>query len=579
MNRRISAITAACIAVVSVTACGDTWQEKERKIDNLAVAAYNRIDDDFIGIISNNPEYCLDDEAKKYRQKLMKNHDVDLEWFIVADRGNIKVYYSKDWESPAHLAGAIEDSESVTLGEMYDDKLKMIEKSRKESEPANAQTTTATQIIPETTTTTAKSSAPPHKTVNGLRNVTLKTGGDTFTVAAWNPDDVPVLLQQWEKNTGYSYDNVDFINFDCGGGDASERYDQLFVSGEDLDVYFCEADWALKYINNDTRTAPLEALGFSDADFADAYAYTVEIGRATSGKNAGKIVGASWQAAPGAFAYRTDLAEQYLGVKTPEEMQAKICNWDEFVSTAVEVAFHSEEKVALADSVWGLWQAFSDSRTQPWIINNEVVFGDSCKKFADYAKTLWDFGGVTHNDQWSDSWFKAGKKGSCMGYFVSTWGFSEWSFFGQISSESYGKWAVCEGPSPYFWGGTWIVVNPATDNAEEVQSFIYNATVDSVAMKEFALGKPEYVNNVVVMEEIINNKEVLNEWITDDLGGQNYFEVLDKNVKAIDLNGIITPYDGMIKSAFLNAVCSIYLQGGSYDETIEYAMKFISIDD
>ncbi|MCM1271694.1 MAG: hypothetical protein NC247_13920, partial [Ruminococcus flavefaciens] len=97
MNRRISAITAACIAVVSVTACGDTWQEKERKIDNLAVAAYNRIDDDFIGIISNNPEYCLDDEAKKYRQKLMKNHDVDLEWFIVADRGNIKVYYSKDW--------------------------------------------------------------------------------------------------------------------------------------------------------------------------------------------------------------------------------------------------------------------------------------------------------------------------------------------------------------------------------------------------------------------------------------------------------------------------------------------------
>lgn len=578
MNRRISAITAACIAVVSVTACGDTWQEKERKIDNLARAAYNTIDYSFTGIISNNPEYCLDDEAKEYRQKLMKNHDVDLEWLIIADRGNIKVYYSKDWESPAHLAGAADDCENMTLCEKYNDELKIIEKSQRESEQMNAQTTTMKQPVITTTTTKADQSNLPNKNTNNLGKVTLKTGGDTFTVASWNPEDVPELLNQWENNTGYSYYNVDFINFDCGGGDASERYDQLFISGDDLDVYFCEADWALKYINDDRRTAPLEALGFSDADFANAYDYTTEIGRATNGKNAGKIVGASWQAAPGAFAYRTDLAEQYLGVTTPEEMQAKMRNWDEFVSTAMEVSFNSEEKVALADSVGGLWQAFSGSRAQPWIINNEVVFDDSCKKFANYAKTLWDFGGVTHNVQWADSWLDAGKKGSCMGYFVSTWGFDEQVFFGQVSSESYGKWAVCEGPSPYFWGGMWIVVNPATDNAEEAQSFIYNAAVDSDAMKEFAHSKPEYVNNVMVMKEIINNMEILNEWATDDLGGQNYFEVLDKNAEAIDLNGIITPYDGMIKNAFLNAVCSIYLQGGSYDETIEYAMEFISID-
>lgn len=45
---------------------------------------------------------------------------------------------------------------------------------------------------------------------------------------------------------------------------------------------------------------------------------------------------------------------------------------------------------------------------------------------------------------------------------------------------------VCQGPAPYFWGGTWIVVNPATDNAEEAQSFIKTFTVDADQIKEYS---------------------------------------------------------------------------------------------
>lgn len=401
-----------------------------------------------------------------------------------------------------------------------------------------------------------------------LGAVTLKTGGAEFSVAAWNPDDVPALLEQWEKNTGYDAAKVNFTNFDCGGGAASEKYDALFSAGDDLDVYFCEADWALKYINDDTKTAPLEALGFSDANFQDAYAYTAEIGRATAGANAGKMVGASWQAAAGGFAYRTDLAEQYLGVKTPEEMQTKIQGWDNFVAAATEVATASDGKVAFADSLGGMWQVFAANRTQPWVVDGLLEIDDSCKVFADYAKTLWDNGGVTHNGQWTDAWIPAGKDGACMGYFVSTWGFGEQAFFGQASSDSYGKWAVCEGPDKYFWGGTWIVVNPATDNAEEAQSFIFNATVDSDAMKEFALSKPEYVNNQTAMNAIIDAKEVPNQWVTDNLGGQNYFEVLNENAKSIDLKGLITPYDAKIKEEFLNAVTEEYCAGKSWDDTV-----------
>ena len=406
-----------------------------------------------------------------------------------------------------------------------------------------------------------------------LGEVKLGKGGSEFSIAAWNEDDVPFLIDLWAQNGG-DKGKVKFTSFGVGGGDASEKYDALFQSGKDLDVYFCEADWALKYINDDTKTAALEDLGFSDDNFSDVYSYTTEIGRATEGANKGKMVGASWQAAAGGFAYRTDLAEQYLGVKTPEEMQKKINNWDNFVAAATEVATKTDGKVALADSLGGMWQVFAANRKTPWVANGRVAFDQECEKFAKYAKTLWDNGGVTKNGQWTDSWIPAGKDGSAMGYFVSTWGFGEKAFFGQASSESYGKWAVVQGPSAYFWGGTWIVVNPKTDNAEEAQQFIYTATVNPETMRKLALDKPEYVNNRTVMQTIVDNNECPNEWVTKDLNGQNYFAELHENAKSIDLKGLITPYDATIKTNFINAVQKEYCEGGaSYEDTISKALS------
>lgn len=406
------------------------------------------------------------------------------------------------------------------------------------------------------------------------------TGGSTFTVAAWNRDDVPYLLAQYKgidftqfedstdvEKAVLDLEDVNFINFDVGGGQASEKYDAHFATGDDLDVYFCEADWALKYINDDERTLPLEKLGFTDANFADLYGYTDEIGKDANGVRKG----VSWQAAAGGFAYRYDLAEEYLGVTSPEEMQEAISDWDKFVTAAETISEKSGGKTALADTINGMWQVFAAQRSQPWVVDNSLVVDDFCKDFADTAKALWDCGGVTKNPQWDPSWYASGQDDSAMGFFVSTWGFGD-SILAQAAGgkdgATYGKWAVCQGPNPYFWGGTWIVVNPQTDNGQEAQDFIKMFTVDNDAIKEYAINKPEYCNNKTVMQDIVDSKENPNEYVTDCLNGQNYFEVLHENAKNIDLKGLITPYDATIKTAFCDVVKSEYLEGGkSWDDT------------
>lgn len=402
-------------------------------------------------------------------------------------------------------------------------------------------------------------------------------GGDTFTIAAWNADDVPFLIAQWK---GLDYDSIQddlandavdgikFINFGVGGGDASEKYDNLFKSGDDLDVYFCEADWALKYINDDEKTLPLADLGLGDSDFANIYAYTDEIGKSSDGVRKG----VSWQAAAGGFQYRSDLAEEYLGVTSPEEMQAAIGDWDKFVEAAQTVSEKSSGKTALADTLGGMWQAYACGRTTPWVVDNALQIDDFCKEFADTAKALWDCGGVTKNGQWTDEWTAAGTNDTCMGYFVSTWGFGGFALdaAGGEGGATYGKWAVCQGPQPFFWGGTWIVVNPKTDNGEEARDFILSATSNEDQMSTYAVNKPEYVNNSKVMDDLISSNTVFNEKITNNLGGQNFYAELADNAKTIDFNGLITPYDATIKTDFINVVKKQYLEGGaSWDDTVE----------
>ena len=402
-------------------------------------------------------------------------------------------------------------------------------------------------------------------------------GGDTFTVAAWNADDVPFLIAQW-KGLDYksiqddlandAVDGIKFINFGVGGGDASEKYDNLFKSGDDLDVYFCEADWALKYINDDEKTLPLADLGLGDSDFANIYSYTDEIGKSSDGVRKG----VSWQAAAGGFQYRSDLAQEYLGVTSPEEMQAAIGDWDKFVEAAQTVSEKSSGKTALADTLGGMWQAYTCGRTTPWVVDNALQIDDFCKEFADTAKALWDCGGVTKNGQWTDEWTAAGTNDTCMGYFVSTWGFGGFALdaAGGEGGATYGKWAVCQGPQPFFWGGTWIVVNPKTDNGEEARDFIISATSNEDQMSTYAVNKPEYVNNSKVMDDLISSNTVFNEKITNNLGGQNFYAELADNAKTIDFNGLITPYDATVKTDFINVVKEQYLEGGaSWDDTVE----------
>lgn len=226
----------------------------------------------------------------------------------------------------------------------------------------------------------------------------LKDGGDKLTILCWNDDDLKYMYDIVADATGMDKSMINYKNVGSSGTDANEQYAQVFLSGDDVDLYFCDADWNMAYQNNDEYSAPLSAVGISEDMYANAYGYTVNMGK---DKN-GVLKGASWQAAAGGYAYRADLAEEYLGVTSPEDMQAQVGSWDDFWATAATVYEKSGKTTAMADSLGGVWRAYSNgNRTKSWV-NDGKLDSSSVGDFISMAKENFDKGYISGATQWTD---------------------------------------------------------------------------------------------------------------------------------------------------------------------------------
>ena len=404
---------------------------------------------------------------------------------------------------------------------------------------------------------------------------------ETLTILAWTGNsDIKNMVKLFCQEKGYSEDQIVIKGVGDNGEGARDQYAQYLSGDGDADLMCLEADWILQYINDDSLVAPLSDLGITEADYANAYDYTVQIGK---DKN-GVLKGASFQAAPGGFVYRTDLAEEYLGVKTPEEMQEKVKDWDTFMETAKTVYEASGNKTSLTATEGGLWQVYAANRTQPWVVDGKLVM-DTAEDFFDVAKTMSDNHYLAGVPQWDPAWYQAGQDGTTMGYFFSTWcmtnsdGSQLWQAEGvtkdddgNLSGPTFGKYNICEGPTGYFWGGTWLAASTKCDTKDLATEFVKFFTTDADTMQKYAEFTGDFTNNKVAMQAIIDAGTNKN----DLLGGQDQFAVLADGANNIKMDGLITEYDSKIKSC-LNTAVQDYIAGtyATKDEAVDAFKKSV----
>jgi hypothetical protein len=370
------------------------------------------------------------------------------------------------------------------------------------------------------------------------------------------------MVEFFLEQKGYDSSKVTIVGVGDNGEGARDGYKQYLLGDGDADLMIFDADWVQDYVNDDV-TAPYSALGLSKSDFSDAFSYTLSNGTSEDGV----FKANSFQATPGGFVYRSDLAKEYLGVETPEEMQELVSDWDKFQETAAKVADASGGKTALAATEGGLWQVFQSNRNQPWVVDGKLVL-DTAEDFYDIAKTMYDNKYIAGVPQWDNAWYAAVADGTAMGDFVPTWGLTTnegsilYNFYNNDAKADGATYAICEGPTGWYWGGSYIGVSTKCNNSTLAKEFIEFYCKDADSMKAYAEKTGDFVNNSTVMSELDGNNALLE--------GQNHYAILVDVMANLDLEGKITKYDSQIKSLFNNSVNG-YLDGtyASKEDAIE----------
>lgn len=351
--------------------------------------------------------------------------------------------------------------------------------------------------------------------------------GKVINFYCWN-DEVQTRLESvWTAPEGYS---VNWIITPNEGGVYQAALDEALLNQENaaandkIDMFAIEADYAMKYAGTDFTLDVYGDVGLTEADTADMYPYTKNV--VTSD---GKLKGLSWQACPSGMIYRRSYAKEVLGTDDPAEVQAMVSDWDKY--TAVAEKMKAAGYAMYSDYV-DTYRRFSDAMTAPWVVDGKIQKPAEIEQWITLTKDFTDKGYNQKSMNWSAE-FNAGmaKDGKCFSYSGPAW-FFMYSMDANTKlegNESYGDWAICEGPTPFSWGGTWVCAAAGTDNIDIVKDIMLSLTCNAENLTKIVDKYSEFVNSTPIMEA----KAADPAFGAGILGDQNYVSVLLKVAQSI----------------------------------------------
>lgn len=291
------------------------------------------------------------------------------------------------------------------------------------------------------------------------------------------------------------------------------------------------------------------------------------------GSYKGKVYALSWLACPGAMFYRRSLAKKYLGTDDPSFIQKRVSTWDDFLSTAETLKRNSNGKCVIVASMGDLFIPYKYSRKHPWVVNGKLEFDPVMKDYMDMCKTLKNRNFEGRQTQWADGWFdgmkgelknEKGMEVEVFSYFLPTWGLHY--VLKANAPETSGDWAMIQGPSAYYWGGTWLAINKKAENPEEAKKMLKYIVSNDVFLENWAKDTGDLTTSIAATDKI---KDTFNEPF---LGGQNQYTLFEEIAKKIN-GDLRQSSDDLIEALFGECVAAYVNDEKSKVEAIEEFRK------
>ena len=323
---------------------------------------------------------------------------------------------------------------------------------------------------------------------------TTASSGEKFYIWAWNTDFVTILDEVLpEVLTAEELDRIEFVN-QGDSGTYQDAIDGLLADSSNEqypDIILLEVGYVQKYVQSGALTS-LADLGISAGDMANMYDYNISLGTDAA---TGETYAAFWQATPGAWQIRADLAEKYLGTTDPDELQAMLGTWEDVVAVSEKVSADSDGMVKLLSGPDDLKYVFCNgARDSAWYDENDVITIDPA--IEEYLALAGDLAGLTFDvNMWSDEWagLKDGDGESSEAVIAFTG--CPWYSYWCLTDTWNDNTILIQGPQAYYWGGTGLAATEGCSDPALAAKIIKAVTCDADTMVKINTANGDYVNN------------------------------------------------------------------------------------
>ena len=373
-------------------------------------------------------------------------------------------------------------------------------------------------------------------------------GSGDQVLEVWSfTDEINTIIEDYymENNRDLNY-QIEIVNIPTE--EFETKLDPIIGTDSAPDVILLEQNFAKKYVESG-MLADLDQFDNISSGSEETYDYVTGIGT----NREGEFVANSWQAAPGAFFYRQSMAEEYLGIANPEEMQERISDWDGFIQTARELDKASNGEVDMISSTDDIRFPYLGGREQGWVVEDELVIDENIYDMLDTALLLNEEGLMLDAEPSSEAYFAGMASDDIFGYSLPTWGLHFW-LKPNGGEATQGDWRMVQGPASYFRGGTWIGMLGSSDMQDAASELIAYVTTNEEFLNSWAKDTGDVVSNKKVVESIKDD------YSDEYLGGQNHYTAFADMIPDINAS-IITEYDQTLNELFLDHALTPYSKG------------------
>lgn len=346
---------------------------------------------------------------------------------------------------------------------------------------------------------------------------------DAFVIWGWNDDIKKILDGPFKEAYPDDYKRIVFVN--TGGSDYYQgKLDPMLddTSNELYpDLMGLEVDYVQKYVNSDWVKSVAD-LGITEDDYKNMYKYDLDLGTDADGN----VRALFWQATPGCYQVRADLAEKYLGTTDPAAIAEKFKDLDTILATAKEVNDASGGKCKLFSGYDELKRSLTNSRIQGFYDDNDVItLDDNITTYLETAKKLYDDDLTYNTDQWSADWYAnmdgdGESSNAALAYMGCPW-FTYWC----LSDTWKENTILVPAQNKCYWGGTGLAATTECSDPDLAAKIMKYFTCDTDGMVAINALNSDYVNNTEAINKIIESGASAdgNGFLYKD-AGQNFME-------------------------------------------------------